>query len=152
VTTVTVLASRRVDLRKIGRKLTGAGYAVAATATGLTVAPHDSDTAVHLTGSSLADLSEEVLHRTARLLGVPPAAAVTFSFDGAGSRSPAWPTVVSVARTVAAQVPLAVLDDHHGTTYLVHPARGLIGPEEYRYQRGGDRVADLLRRLLGNDP
>jgi hypothetical protein len=64
-------------------------------------------------------------------------------------RSDCWPTVVDIARAVAAEVPLAVLDDHCGTTYLVHAVRGLIAPEEYEQMRGRATTSDFLRRLLG---
>jgi hypothetical protein len=43
-----------------------------------------------------------------------------------------------------------VLDDHAGTTYLVHPKRGLIGPEEYEAvaRRTAPSAGEVLRRFL----
>ena len=57
--------------------------------------------------------------------------------------------MVVVARAVAADVPLAVVDDLIGTAYLVHPGRGLVGPEEYGPLRRRPSTSDVLRRMLG---
>jgi hypothetical protein len=74
---------------------------------------------------------------------------VTCSFEGPVGSSDSWPTVVDIACAIAAEVPLAVLDDHAGTAYLVNTKRGLIGPDEYEQMQGRPTTADFFRRLLG---
>ena len=71
-------------------------------------------------------------------------------FDGPVGRSEAWPTVVDIARVVARVAPLAVLDDHAGTIYLIHTDRGLIGLDEYEEVRTRSKANSLLRRLFGD--
>jgi hypothetical protein len=96
-------------------------------------------------------LPDRIIAAAGELLGLRPRGGIACSFDGPPGESDSWPTVVDIAKAVAAEVPLAVLDDHAGTTYLVHPGRGLIGPAEIEAVRRDTRpsTADLLRRMLG---
>ena len=74
-------------------------------------------------------LSDHLIDQAGQLLGRPPRDGLTCVFDGPVGRSEAWPTVVDIARAAARVAPLAVLDDHAGTIYLIHLDRRLIGPE-----------------------
>jgi len=95
-------------------------------------------------------LSGHTIEQAGQLLGRAPRDGLTCVFDGPAGRSEAWPTVVDVARAAARVAPLAVLDDHAGTLYLIHLDRGLIGPEEYADVRIKSKQANpLLRRLFG---
>jgi hypothetical protein len=144
-----VLTSARVNQRRVRRRLTRAGYAVAGEAGSVRVSRHGRGDEVDATVCDLARLPDRAIASATRLLGLPPRDGITCSFDGRAGESDAWSTVVGIARAVAAEVPLAVLDDHAGTTYLVHPHRGLIGPEEYEQARRTSATSDLLRRMLG---
>jgi hypothetical protein len=147
VATVTVLAAAHIKVRSVEQRLSEAGYDVAVAVGTVRVSRHGRWDAVDVTMASVGDLPDLIVDPAKRLLGLRPREAITCAFEGAAGTSDAWPTVVDIAKAVAAVVPLAVLDDHTGTTFLVHPGRGLIGPEEYRTRRstfGGD----LLRRLL----
>lgn len=146
---VTVMTGAKIKHRKVERRLVRAGLAVVPDDGGLRVSRHGRWDVVTMTIADLADLSEGTVDLARRLLGLAPRAGVTCSFEGPAGRSDAWPTVVDIARAVAAEVPLAVLDDHAGTTYLVHPTRGLIAPAEYERVRGRASTSDILRRLLG---
>jgi hypothetical protein len=146
---VTVLAAAKINQRKIARRLARAGYAVQPQDTGLRVSRHGRWDAVTTTVPELADLPSDTAAAVRRLLGIRPRAGVTCWFEGSVGSSDSWPTVVDVARAVAAEVPLAVLDDHAGTAYLVHRVRGLIPPEEYEQAQGRPTTGDFLRRLLG---
>jgi hypothetical protein len=149
MTAVTVLAASKINQRKIERRLVRAGYAVSPHDGGLQVSRHGRWDAVTTSASEMADLPMDTAASARRLLGIRPRAGVTCWFEGSVGSSDSWPTVVDVARAVAAEVPLAVLDDHAGTTYLIHRLRGLIPPEEYEKVRGRPTTADFLRRLLG---
>jgi hypothetical protein len=147
--TVTVLAAAHINHRKVYRRLAGAGYAVAEDLDGVRVSRHGRWDAVDTSLSRLGDLPDRVIQSAKPLLGFAPRDGITCSFDGPAHESDAWPTVVDIARAVAASVPLAVLDDHVGTSYLVHPGRGLIEPAEYDAVRRTTSTGDLLRRFLG---
>jgi hypothetical protein len=147
VATVTVLAAAHIKVRSVEQKLSDAGYDIAVAAGTVRVSRHGRWDAVDITMAPVADLPALILDPAKRLLGLRPREAIACAFEGSAGTSDAWMTVVDIAKAVAAVVPLAVLDDHTGTTYLVHPGRGLIGPEEYRNRRS-TLGADLLRRLL----
>jgi hypothetical protein len=131
VTTVTVLTTAPVNLRKVERRLTQAGYVAAAEAGTVRISRHGRWDAVYTRVFNAARLPDRALQSATQLLGPAPRIAVECSFDDELGRSDAWTTAVDIARAIATEVPLAVLDDHAGTTYLVHPVRGLVSPEEY---------------------
>jgi hypothetical protein len=147
---VTVLTAAKVNQRKVGRRLVRAGYAVTPHDGGLRVSRHGGWDAVTTTVPQIAGLPSDRAEAARRLLGFPARSGLTCWFEGGVGRSDSWSTVVDIARAVAAEVPLAVLDDHDGITYLVHTVRGLIGPEEYERVRGRATTSDFLRRLLGD--
>ena len=147
---VTVLAGVGINRRKLRRRLVRAGYQTAWVGNTLSVSPDIGQGTVSITTLTVSELPEGVAESARELLGFRPRDGITCGFDGRPGESVAWPTVIDVARAVAAQVPLAVLDDHAGTLYLIHPGRGLIGPEEYRKLRSRNSTADLLRGLLGD--
>jgi hypothetical protein len=149
VATVTVLAAAHINQQKVQRTLAKAGYATDVEAGRVRVARHGRWDAVDTEPLNLAELPDQRGASARRLLGLRPRDGVTCSFEGDAGTSDSWPTVVDIARAVAAHVPLAVLDDHAGTTYLVHPDRGLIGPQEYRAAQRSTPGSDLLWRLLG---
>jgi hypothetical protein len=149
MTAVTVLAAAKIKQQKIERRLVRAGFAVEPHDGGLQVSRHGRWDAVTATVPKLPDLPSDSLDAARRLLGFTPRSGLMCWFEGSPGTSDSWPTVVDIARAVAAEVPLAVLDDHAGTTYLINPVRGLIGPEEYEQVRGRPTTADFLRRLLG---
>jgi hypothetical protein len=148
---VTVLTTAPINLRKVDRRLARAGYTVTAMAGGVLVSRHDARDAVDIAVSNVADLPGSAIDSARRLLGLSPRSAISCSFEGPAGRSEAWSTVIGIARAVAAEVPLAVLDDHLGTTYLVHPGRGLIGPAEYETVRRGmpASTGEMLRKMFG---
>jgi hypothetical protein len=130
VATATLLAAARFDGREIERRLARAGYVTWLTPDGLRVRRKDQHGAVTASATRLADPPDVIIDPAGQLLGSPPRTGLTCSSDGSPGLSDAWPTVVDIARAVAAEVPLTVLDDHAGTTCLVHPQRGPIRPEE----------------------
>jgi hypothetical protein len=150
MTAVSVLTAARINRRRVDRRLARAGYTAVAQDDGVRVSRSGSGDAVTMSTAALADLPGPSLDAARRLLGLSPSSVVTCRFDGAVGQSEAWAMVVDIARAVAAEVPLAVLDDHAGTTYLIHAGRGLIPPEEYEQLAGTTRPTDFLRRLLGN--
>jgi len=129
--TVAVLTGRRVNWRRLRRRLAAAGYPTTGQAR-LRVAQPDGRGVVHAARTDLAGLPDRAARSARQLLGVPARDGLTCSFDGPAAVSEEWSTVVAIARAVAAEVPLAVLDDLVDTAYLVHPGRGLVGPDEYR--------------------
>lgn len=139
---VTILTGRRIDWRKVERRLTRSGYI----ATPNAVSPADQRTTVTIAVPDLAALPAHVLDSARQLLGVSPRHAIACTFEA----DPAWPVVVDIARAVAATAPITVLDDHSGTAYLVHPKRGLIGPDEYQAvaKRTAPSAGEVLRRYL----
>jgi hypothetical protein len=147
---MTVLTSGRIDLRRLERQLARDGCLTARRASGLRVW-HDGESSVVDTGMVRMDgLSDHSIEQAGQLLGRAPRDGLTCVFDGPAGRSDAWPIVVDVARAAARVAPLAVLDDHVGTVYLVHLDRGLIGPEEYADVRIRSKQTNpLLRRLFG---
>jgi hypothetical protein len=143
----TILTTRRIDWRKVERRLTRDGYLT----TRDTVSRTDQEIAgqqltVTVTRPDLAALPAQVVEAARHLLGVNPKHSIACTFEAQS----AWPTVVDIARAVAADAPIAVLDDHAGTTYLVHPKRGLVGPEEYQAvaRRTAPSAVEVLRRYL----
>jgi hypothetical protein len=148
VATVTLLAARRINPGRLQKRLQQAGYLVSAEPCGFRLGdgrPVIVDTTLcdqHGPADALTELATE-------LFGGPPRGRVSCTFDGPPAVSPEWTTVVDVARAVAAIVPLAALHDGTGTVYLVHPQRGLIGPDEYRAIPKPEPALDVLRRLLG---
>ena len=128
---MTVLTAAPVNLRKVERRLAQAGYVAAAEAGTVRISRHGRWDAVYTTVFNAARLPDRALQSARQLLGPAPRIAVECSFDDELGRSDAWTTAVDIARAIATEVPLAVLDDHAGTTYLVHPVRGLVSPEEY---------------------
>ena len=149
MTAVTVLTAARINLRKLERRLVRAGYAMVPDDDGLQVSRHGRWDVVTMSTSRVSDLPDDALGTARRLVGLAPRTAVICRFDGDVGTSDSWPTVVDIARAVAAVAPLAVLYDHAGTTYLVHLERGLIGPEEYGPALNRPATTDFLRRLLG---
>jgi hypothetical protein len=146
---VTVLAARKINLRKVLQRLTREGYATVAAGGGVRISRHGRWDAVDTYMANVAELPLDVHGSAKELLGLAPSNGITCVFEGEAGRSDSWTSVVDIARAVAAEVPLAVLNDHSGTTYLVHPGRGLIGPEVYAAARR-DTTSDLLRRIFGN--
>jgi hypothetical protein len=149
MTAVTVLTAANINQRKVERRVVRVGYSVAPHEGGLRVSRHGRLDTVTMTVADIAGLPSDSLDAARRLLGLAPRTGVTCWFEGSVEHSDSWPTVVDIARAVAAEVPLAVLDDHAGTRYLVHAVRGLIAPEEYEQLRGRAATADFLRRLVG---
>jgi hypothetical protein len=141
----TILTTRRIDWRRVERRLTPDGYLT----TQNSVSRSDGRAAVSVAVPDLAALPDRVVDSARRLLGVKPKHAIACTFETPETQ-PAWPTVVDIARAVAADAPITVLDDHAGTTYLVHPKRGLIGPEEYEAvaRRTAPSAGEVLRRYL----
>jgi hypothetical protein len=146
---VTVLAVREINRRKVHQRLTRAGYATVAAGGSVRISRHGRWDAVDTYVADATDLPPDARDSAKQLLGLAPSNGITCSFEGEAGRSDAWTTVVDIARAVAAEVPLAVLDDPSGTTYLVHPGRGLIGPEAYAGAQR-DTTSDLLRRMFGD--
>jgi hypothetical protein len=145
-----VLTSGRIDLRRLERQLAREGCSTARRAGGLRVWHKGESSVVDTSMAVVDDLSQHVIDQAGQLLGRPPGDGLTCVFDGPAGRSEAWPTVVDIARAAAKVAPLAVLDDHAGTIYLIHLDRGLIGPEEYADVRVKSKQANpLLRRLFG---
>jgi hypothetical protein len=145
-----VLTSARIDLRRLERQLAREGCSTARRAGGLRVWHNGESSVVDTSMAVVDDLSDHVIDQAGQLLGRPPGDGLTCVFDGPAGRSEAWPTVVDIARAAAKVAPLAVLDDHAGTIYLIHLDRGLIGPEEYADVRVKSKQANpLLRRLFG---
>jgi hypothetical protein len=147
MTTVTVLAGRRISRRRLRRRLARSGYATFGEEP-LRIS-HDGRGVIQAAAADPDDLPERVTESARQLLGIPARYGLTCSFAGPAGGTEEWTTVVAVARAVAADVPLAVLDDLRGTAYLVHPERGLVGPEEYEPLRRGTTTSDVLRRLFG---
>ena len=147
MTAVSVLTAANINLRKVMRTLEREGY---------TAVAHDGvievsrDGVVSASPTRLDDLPSDRLDVARRMLGLRPWSGVTCRFDGAVGAAETWTTVVDIARAVAAVVPLAVLDDHAGTTYLIHSKRGLVPPEEFNETHAPSSSTDFLRRLLGN--
>jgi hypothetical protein len=98
----------------------------------------------------LAQLPARRAESARKLLGGAARGGLVCSFEGPVTPSESWTVVVDIARAVAADVPLAVLDDHAGTTYLVHPKLGLVAPSEYEKVRHESITSELLRKLLGH--
>jgi hypothetical protein len=95
-------------------------------------------------------LSDYLIDQAGQLLGRRPRDGLTCVFDGPVGRSEASPTVIDIARAAASVAPLAVLDDHAGTIYLIRLDQGLIGPDEYADVRIRSKQTNpLLRRLFG---
>lgn len=145
----TILTTRRIDWRKVERRLTHDGYLT----THNTVSRADRRATVSVAVPDLAALPDRVVDSARQLLGVNPKHAIACTFETPQAQQEtqsAWPTVVDIARAVAADAPITVLDDHAGTTYLVHPKRGLIGPEEYEAvaRRTAPSAGEVLRRYL----
>jgi hypothetical protein len=147
--TVTVLAAGRISRARVERRLARAGYELTTGADSVRVVPPGGGESVVITTTDLAAVPESAVQAAKPLLGFAPRSGITCGFDGPVGRSDAWPTVVDIARAVAATVPLAVLDDHHGDNYLVHPRRGLIPRAEYDAAPRTPSTSDLLRRILG---
>ena len=150
---MTVLAAAQIRMRKVEKRLAAAGCAVTADAGGTHVSRHGRWDVVDTSPCDPDTLPDRIIAAARELLGLRPRSGLACSFDGPPGESDSWTTVVDIARAVAAEVPLAVLDDHAGTTYLVHPGRGLIAPTEVEMVRRNapPSTADLLRRMLGGD-
>jgi hypothetical protein len=138
----TILTTRRIDWRRVGRRLARDGYLT----TEDTVSRADQQVTVTVTRPDPAALPAQVVDSARHLLGVNPTHSIACAYE----KESAWPAVVDIARAVAADAPITVLDDHAGTTYLVHPKRGLIGPEEYEAvaRRTAPSAGEVLRRFL----
>jgi hypothetical protein len=142
ILTIWILTTRRIDWRKVERRLGRDGYLTTAD----TVSRADQQITVTVTRPDLAALPTQVIDSARQLLGVNPKHTIACTFE----TQETWPTVVDIARAVAADAPITVLDDHAGTTYLVHPKRGLIGPDEYEAVAGRTTpsAGEVLRRYL----
>jgi hypothetical protein len=141
VARVTILTGRRIDWRKVERRLTRSGYVT----TQETVATADQRTTVTIAVPDLAALPAHVLDSARQLLGVNPKHSIACRFEtsptdnsSTQNSSDAWPTIVEIAKAVAADTPITVLDDHAGATYLVHPKRRRTAPS----------AGEVLRRYL----
>ena len=146
--TVVVLTTERLNWRRLRRRLDRAGYATVIDSATVRVS-RDGRGVVDVAGVELARLPDPVTRSAWQLLGNRPTDGLVCSFAGPGADSEEWATVVTLARAVAAEVPLTVVDDLAGTAYLVHPGRGLVGPDEYQEAHRASFTSDLLRRLLG---
>ena len=145
-----MLTSGRIDLHRLERQLVREGCSIARRAGGMRVCRDGESTVVDTAIARLDSLSEHLVEQAGQLLGRVPRDGLTCVFDGPAVRSEAWPTVVDIARAAARVAPLAVLDDHAGTMYLIHLDRGLIGPDEYQDVRiKTKQMNPLLRRLFG---
>lgn len=143
---VTVLAAVKINQRRVARRLERAGCTVTPSGSGLVVSRAGGpDVEVAPAGRLRTDSADAARE----LLGGPARTGLTCRFDGPAGEGDAWPVVVDVARAVAAEVPLAVLDDHAGTVFLVHGERGLVDPGEYERMRGRPSTSDIMRRMLG---
>ena len=149
MTAVTILAGAKVSQRRVARRLLRAGYTLTTGDDSVLVSAETAPDAVTMSVQPLAEVPAGSAEAAGLLLGVAPRAALTCSFTGPPGRADSWPTVVGIARAVAAEVPLAVLDDSAGTRYLVDAKRGLIAPAEYEQVRGRPSTGELLRRMLG---
>jgi hypothetical protein len=145
---VSVLAAAHINHRKVRRWLARAGYAIVADADRVSISRHGRWDVVDTGGPNLAGLPDSAVQSAKALLGFAPRDGITCSFEGEPRLSDSWPTVIDIARAVASNVPLAVLYDHAGTAYLVHPVRGLIEPAEYEAVRRDSPTSDLLRRFF----
>jgi hypothetical protein len=145
---VTVLTAFPINRRKLRRRLIRAGYDAVGDPDKLRIWRDGDRDAVDTSPCKTNDLSEMITELASQLMGFRPRDGITCGFEGLFGQSPAWPTVLAIARSVAADVPLAILDDHLGTLYLIHPSRGLIGPEEYSNLRSRPSTADFLRGLF----
>jgi hypothetical protein len=148
--TVMVLTAVHINHSTVRRRLSRTGYELTHGSIGFRAARHGRWDAVDVTATRMVDVTDQVVESARALLGFRPNDGFTCSFDGPVLQSDAWPTVVEVARAVAASVPLAVLDDGVGNIYLVHPDRGLIGREAYEAVTGTASTGELLRRFMGN--
>ncbi len=148
MTAVSVLTAANINLGKVVRRLERDGYTTVGRGGVLEVSR-----AAVVTASStrLDDLPPDRLDVARRMLGLRVWSGLDCRFDGPLGAGEAWTVVVDIARAVAAVVPLAVLDDHAGTSYLIHSKRGLVPPEEFNETHGPSSSADFLRRLLGNN-
>ena len=147
---VTVLTSGRIDLSRLERQLAREGLITTHREGGLRVSGDRESSVVDTSMAIMDGVSDEVFDQAVQLMGRSPRAGLTCVFDGPVGRSEAWPTVVGIARAVARVAPLAVLDDHAGTIYLVHIDRGLIDLDEYEELRTRSKANSLLRRLFGD--
>ena len=147
---VTVLTSGRIDLSRLERQLAREGLITTHREGGLRVSDDRQSSVVDTSMAIMDGVSDEVFDQAVRLMGRSPRAGLTCVFDGPVGRSEAWPTIVDIARAVARVAPLAVLDDHAGTIYLVHIDRGLIDLDEYEELRTRSKANSLLRRLFGD--
>jgi hypothetical protein len=145
VAKVAILAAVQINRRRVERRLIRAGYTIDGARVSRTGEPH----AVLIKTADLVGLGDVVLDPAARSLGFRPRDGIECELEGRAQESPAWPMVVDIARAVAKEVPLAVLDDGAGTSYLIHPGRGLVVPPDYD-QLGSSSTGDFLRRMLGN--
>lgn len=145
MTAVSVLTAANINLRKVMRQLERDGYSPVAHAGVIDVG------AVSVAASRLDSLPSDRHDVARRMLGLRVWSGVDCRFDGPLGTGDAWTTVVDIARAVAAVVPLAVLDDHAGTSYLIHSKRGLVPPQEFNETHGPSSSSDFLRRLLGNN-
>jgi hypothetical protein len=145
---VTVLAAARINHRKVREWLAREGYAIVEDADRVAISRHGRWDVVHTGGPDLAALPDLAVQLVKALLGFAPQDGITCAFEDEPRQSDSWPTVVDIARAVASNVPLAVLYDHAGTAYLVHPGRGLIEPEEYEAIRRSTPAGDVLRRFF----
>jgi hypothetical protein len=148
VAVVTVLAAFPLDLHKLERTLPGMSPAQGQQ--GFLITQKGHQVVVRETTPQLAQMSDEAIRSATELLGRRPRYAVACSFDDVGDYRYEWDIVVEFAKAVAQRVPLAVLHDQAGTTYLINPKRGLVSHEEYEALRRPG-TTDFLRRMLGWD-
>jgi hypothetical protein len=146
--TVTVLTGSALDLHKIERRLARSGCATTRITGGLRViyAGHVVDARV----AAGSGLPFQMTKGASELIGTQPKSGLICSFDGPVGTSDAWATVIAIAKAVAAAAPLAVLDDHAGSLYLVNPNEGLINATDIQPARGTTPASALLRRLFGD--
>ena len=150
---MTVLSAARIDQRQLERRLARAGCVTVRQGSGLRVSHNGDSSTVDTSVVDVDVLPDWLINQSWQLLGRRPRDGLTCVFDGPVGRSAAWPTVVDIARAVAVVAPLAVLEDHAGTMYLIHLNRGLLGPEEYQDVRiRNPQGNSLLRRLFGERP
>jgi hypothetical protein len=145
---VTVLTGSAVDLHKLERRLARARCSTTRMAGGLRVTCGGSAADVSLVAGK--SLPYQMIKGASELIGTPPITGLACIFDGPVSQSEAWTTVLEIAKAAAAVAPLAVLDDHAGSQYLVNPNEGLINATEIQPARGTTPASALLRRLFGD--
>lgn len=146
MTAASVLSTRPAPLPRLVRSLKRAGFLAERSVAGVVAVRSGVRISVGEPTKDLGDLPESVLAGATRLLGRTPRWRTPCHLDTAADAAGRH-ALVDVARGVAWCVPLGVLDDGSGTAHLVHPQRGLLGPEDLR-PRPTTPLQDTFRNLI----